>query len=138
MTFTISTDRADVDLDVVAEFLGAQAYWALGRPRDVIERSIAGSAVVVSAHDDAGMVGFGRVVSDEATFAWLADVFVLPRGRGRGIGRALVETAVGAPQVAGVKRVLLATADAHDLYRRVGFEPLSEPDRWMAITRDRA
>ncbi len=137
MTFTISTDRADVDLEVVVDFLTGHAYWAVGRSRAVIERSIEGSAVVVSAHDDGGMVGFGRMVTDGATFAWLADVFVLPHSRGRGIGRAVVDVALRAPEVVDVKRVLLATADAHDLYRRFGFERLSEPDRWMAITRDR-
>ncbi len=76
------------------------------------------------------------MVTDQATFAWLADVFVLPRARGRGIGRAVVDAAVRAPEVADMKRVLLATADAHELYRPVGFESLSEPARWMAITRE--
>lgn len=136
MTVRISTERTDVDLDVVVEYLSRESYWAAGRSRDVIERSIEGSAVVVSALDtDGRLVGFARLVTDGATFAWLADVFVLPEARGSGVGGALVDAAVTAPEVATVKRILLATADAHELYSRFGFEPLGEPARWMALTR---
>lgn len=138
MTVRISIDPADVDLDVVAGFLGREAYWAIGRSRDVIERSLEGSVVVVSAlESDGAMVGFARVVGDGATFAWLADVFVLPEARGRGIGAAVVEAALAAPAVMDVKRVVLATADAHGLYARFGFEPLAESERWMTVERGR-
>ena len=136
MTVRISTDPADVDLDVVAAYLGEESYWARGRSREVVERSIEGSLVVVTALDpDDRMLGFGRVVGDGATFAWLADVFVLAEARGRGIGAAIVDVALGAPGVAGVKRVLLATADAHELYARFGFRSLADPGRWMAVER---
>ena len=130
--YRISLDPADVDLDVVTSYLAGESYWAAGRSRDAVARSIANSAVVVSAFAPSGdQVGFARVVSDEATFAWLADVFVLEPHRGRRLGSALVRAAVDDPRVASVRRQVLATADGHRLYARFGFEVLDSPDQWM-------
>jgi len=127
---TFETDA--IDLDVVFTFLHHEAYWSKGRPREVFDQSIAGSALVVGAIDGQGLtVGFARVVSDRATFAWLCDVFVLDAARGTGLGKRIVDAAVGHPRVAGVKRHLLATSDAHGLYSQFGFEPLDSPERWM-------
>lgn len=116
------TDEPDVvDLDVVHGFL-VDAYWSPGVPREVLARAVAGS-LCLSALDGDDLVGFGRIVTDRATFAYLCDVFVLPDHRGRGIGKALARVAVEHPDLAGVRRYVLATRDAHGLYEPLGFRP---------------
>ena len=135
----ISLDPGRVDLDRVHHWLADDAYWALGRPRDVVERSLAGS-LVAGVYDGAGgqapQVALARVVTDNATFAWICDVYVDPEFRRRGIGgwlsAVLVEELV---ERRGVLRLLLATRDAHPVYARAGFEPLSGVWRWMEIDR---
>ena len=128
----ITFESDAIDMDVVFGFLRDEAYWSRGRSRDVFDRSIAGSALVVGALDSDGRtVGFARVVSDGATFAWLCDVFVVDHARGTGLGKTLVDAAVGHPRVSGVKRQLLATTDAHGLYAEFGFESLANPGHWM-------
>jgi GNAT superfamily N-acetyltransferase len=128
----ISTDPARVDVGAVHQWLSEESYWAAGRSIDTQRRAIEHSALVVGAYDAAGaQVGFGRMVTDLATFAWLADVYVVATARGTGVGTAMVRTIVQHPDVATVARQLLATRDAHDLYARFGFERLTEPDRWM-------
>ncbi|WP_309650188.1 GNAT family N-acetyltransferase [Nocardioides sp.] len=130
MTLEVSTDVTRIDVDQVHRWLSEDAYWALGRPRDVVERAIAGS-LNLGAYLDGRQVGYARVVTDHATFAWLCDVYVDPDARGAGVGRALL-TAVSAELTsAGVRRAMLATADAHALYREFGFEPLGETQKWM-------
>lgn len=125
----ISTDPADIDLDWLAPALSERAYWALGRPREVIERSIAGS-LCFSALDGEQMVGFARVITDGATFAWICDVFVDDARRGHGIGKRLMQAVVDEPRLAGLKRMVLAT-NTPEFYWPFGFEPLPNPDRWM-------
>lgn len=130
MTVRISTDPRDVDLDWLAAALSERAYWALGRSRDAIERSVAAS-LCFSALRGGRQVGFARVVTDEATFGWVCDVFVDETERGQGIGIRLVETIVGDPRLDGL-RLMLATRDAGELYQRYGgFEPLRNPERWL-------
>jgi len=126
----ISTDPADLDLDWLVPALSERAYWALGRSRTVIERSVAGS-LVFSALVGGRQVGFARVVTDEATFAWICDVFVDESARGRGVGKRLMAAIVGDPRLQGLRRMMLATQDAHGLYAGFGFEPLAEPGMWM-------
>ena len=126
----ISTDPADVDLDVVHGFLANDAYWCPGIPRDVVARAIAHS-LCFSARLDGAQVGFARVIGDRATFAYLADVFVLPAHRGRGIATALMAAVDTHPDLQRLRRFMLATADAHALYARHGFVPLSRPERFM-------
>jgi GNAT superfamily N-acetyltransferase len=130
--YLISTDRARLDIDAIHAFLNRESYWARGVERERVERSIAGSLCFGAYRDDV-QVGFARVVTDRATFAWLADVFVVAAERGRGVGKLLVEAVVDHPDVRPVRRILLATADAHGLYERYGFGPLERTERFMAV-----
>jgi GNAT superfamily N-acetyltransferase len=127
---TVSTDPALLDVDAIHRWLSTDAYWALGRPREVVDRAVAHS-LNFGAYDDGTQVGYARVITDRATFAWLCDVYVDPSRRGEGVGTTLIE-AVSA-ELAGlrVRRAVLATADAHAVYARFGFTPLADADRWM-------
>ncbi len=131
--YEIDTDPARLDVARVHQWLSTDAYWALGRPADIVARSIAGSLCFGLYGVDGVQVGFARVVTDKATFAWLCDVYVAPSARGLGLGTWLVQVGRDQVQTMGVKRILLATADAHDVYSRVGFAPLANPHRWMEI-----
>ncbi len=128
--YVISSDPRRLDVALVHEFL-ARAYWSVGLPRDVLERALAHS-LVFGLYGPAGQIGFARIVTDHATFAYLADVFVLEAFRGRGLGKWLVEVTVTLPELQGLRRWLLATADAHELYRRFGFTDAA-PGRLMEI-----
>jgi GNAT superfamily N-acetyltransferase len=130
--YVISTDRSRLDLDAVHAYLSEEAYWSPGVPRAVVERSIEHSLNFGLYRGDE-QVGFARVVTDYATFAWLADVFVLREHRGAGLGKWLVETAVSHPELRGLRRWILATGDAHELYARFGFEPTAGDARFMAL-----
>jgi GNAT superfamily N-acetyltransferase len=137
--YEISTDPARLDRAAVARFLREEAYWSTGIPAAVVERAIDGS-LVFGLYRSTEQVGFARVVTDRATFAWLADVFVVAPHRGRGLGRWLVETVLAHPDLAGLRRVLLATEDAHTLYERHGFRRLDDAQaaRFMTIEHDPA
>lgn len=126
----ISTDRGRLDIDLIHQFLSTSAYWALGRTRETVARAIENS-LPFGIYEGGKQVGFARVISDYATFAYLADVFVLPAFRGRGLSVWLMEVIDRHPQLQGLRRWLLATKDAHELYRKSGFSELKEPDRWM-------
>jgi GNAT superfamily N-acetyltransferase len=130
--YEISTDPARLDLDLIHRYLSEESYWARGRSRGEIERAIEHS-IPFGAYRDGLQAGFARVVSDRATFAWLADVFVLPSHRGQGVGKRLVQTVLEHPELRPMRRWLLATADAHGLYRRFGFDSLQGAGRFMAI-----
>ena len=125
----ISTDPSEVDLDWLHAALSERAYWALGRRREVVERSVANS-LCFSAFDGERQVGFARVVTDQATFAWICDVFVNDDRRGQGIGKALMAAITGDPRLAGLKRTVLATSSP-EFYTPFGFEALDRPERWM-------
>ena len=128
----ISTDRARLDVDWIHASL-RETYWAKGIPRDVVERSLANS-MVFGAYDGERQIAVARVITDHATFAYLADVFVDPAYRGRGIGVALMRAIRAHPDLQNLRRWLLATANAHGLYQKFGFTPLAEPSRFMEIT----
>jgi len=125
----ISTDPSRFDLDVIHGYL-ARSYWAAGIPRETVERSIAGS-LCFGAFDGDRQIGFARVVTDRATFAYLADVFVLEEFRGRGVATRLMQAIVAHPELQNLRRWLLVTRDAHPLYEKFGFRPLEKPDRHM-------
>jgi GNAT superfamily N-acetyltransferase len=129
-SFEISTDKSRLDLDRITGFL-AGSYWASKRPREVIERSIVASLCFGAYRKaDGAQVGFARVVTDGATFGWVADVYVDPTCRGEGLGKALMQTIIDTPQLRGMTLVL-TTRDAHGLYAQFGFEVLAEPGNWM-------
>jgi GNAT superfamily N-acetyltransferase len=127
--FTISTDPARLDLDVIADML-TRAYWAQGRTRDMIARYVQHS-LVFGLYDGEKQIGLARVVSDYTTFAWLCDVFIHEDYRGHGLGKWLMETVHSHPDLQGLRRWLLATRDAHGLYAQFGWTPLAHPERWM-------
>jgi GNAT superfamily N-acetyltransferase len=128
----ISTDPSRLDVREVHRFLTEDSYWARGRSFEVQARAIEHSHLVVGAYDPVGQqVGFARMVTDLATFAWLADVYVLPDSRAGGLGTAMVRTIVEHPDVVDVRWQFLATQDAHDLYRRFGYTAIADPDFWM-------
>jgi len=127
--YRISTEKAELDPAVIHEFL-RNSYWAKGIPRDVVDRSIENS-LCFGLYDGGSLVGFARVISDSATFAYLSDVFVLESHRGKGLATWFMETVMAHPDLQGIRRWMLATADAHGLYRKVGFTELSRPERIM-------
>ena len=120
---------------MIHDYLSNTSYWAAGRTLEVVQRSIENSLCFglykTSADTSEQQIGFARVVTDYATFAWLADVFVLEEYRGQGLAKWLMEVIIAHPQLQGFRRWLLATRDAHELYRRFGFSELNEPARWM-------
>jgi GNAT superfamily N-acetyltransferase len=128
--YIISTDDTRLDIALIHDFLSNRSYWAKGRARATIEHSIANS-LAFGVYHASRQVGFARVITDYATFAYLADVFILEDERGNGLGKWLIETTVQHPQLQGLRRWLLATQDAHSLYQQYGFIELQWPERWM-------
>ena len=127
--FTISTDPTRLDVEAIADML-ARAYWAKGRTRDVIARYIQHS-LTFGVYEGDRQIGLARVVSDYTTFAWLCDVFIHEDYRGHGLGKWLIETVHSHPDLQGLRRWMLATRDAHGLYKQFGWNPLATPERWM-------
>ncbi|MES1156667.1 MAG: GNAT family N-acetyltransferase [Alphaproteobacteria bacterium] len=120
------------DLDVIHGFL-TETYWSPGIPREIVERACANSICAIARNDAGALIGFARAVSDRATFAWVADVMVLPAHRGKGLGRALVASLQAHPELQNLRRWVLGTRDAHGVYAALGFTPLGAPDRYMEI-----
>lgn len=129
--YEITCDRTRLDVGAIHGFL-SQAYWSTGIPRTVVERAIANSLCFGVFHQGQ-QVGFARVITDKATFAYLADVYILPEHRGKGLSRRLMEQVIQHPDLRGLRRILLATRDAHALYAKFGFKPLAAPERIMEI-----
>ena len=127
--YTISTERSRLDIVSIHAFL-TNSYWSPGVPIEIVERAIANSMPFGLYHREV-QVGFARVISDKATFAYLADVYVLEAHRGKGLSKWLMEVIQADPQLQGLRRFLLATLDAHELYRRYGFTALANPARMM-------
>ncbi|HZR64831.1 MAG TPA: GNAT family N-acetyltransferase [Terriglobales bacterium] len=126
----VSTDRGRLDINLIYEFLSKRSYWAEGVPRDVVEHAIENS-LCFGLFEGGRQVGFARAITDYATFAYLADVFVLESHRGRGLSKFLMECIVKHPKLQNLRRWMLATKDAHSLYAKFGFAPLEQPERFM-------
>ena len=127
---SITTDPAAIDRDRLFRFLHERSYWAKGIPRAVMERSLERS-LCFTAREDGEMVGFARVVTDGAVFAYLADVYVEEAARGKGIGKQMMAAISAHPVLQGLRRFMLTTQDAHGLYAQFGFTALNVPERHM-------
>jgi GNAT superfamily N-acetyltransferase len=128
--YLITTDRSRLDVALIHKFLSNESYWAGERSIEVVKRSIDNS-LCFGVYVNTQQVGFARVVTDFATFAWLADVFVVSDHRGHGLAKWLMEVILAHPELQGFRRWVLATKDAHSLYARFGFIPLHRAERWM-------
>lgn len=128
--YRISTDNNLLDIPLIHDFISNESYWAQGRPIGIVARALDHS-LNFGLYQKNQQVGFARVVTDFATFAWVADVFVLPAHRGQGLSKWLMEAVLSHPELQGFRRWVLATRDAHSLYARFGFIPLHRPERWM-------
>jgi GNAT superfamily N-acetyltransferase len=131
--YQISSERERMDVEAIHAFL-TRTYWARGIPRETVQRAIDHS-ICFGVFQGQAQVGFARVVTDQATFAYLADVYLLDEHRGQGLARRLVQAVLAHPRLQGLRRWLLVTRDAHALYRPHGFEPVAHPDRIMEIHR---
>lgn len=129
--FSISTDKNKLDVDFIQAFL-TRTYWAEGIPREVVIKSINGS-LSFGLYHLGKQIGFARMITDAATFAYLADVFIIEEFRGKGLSKWLVEVILSHPELQGLRRIMLATKDAHGLYAQFGFTGLAIPERWMNI-----
>jgi len=131
---TISNRNSDLDLDMVYGFLSQETAWAQGMPRETFERAVSGS-LCFGGYLDGQQIAFARVITDEATFAYLCDVFVLPAYRGNGYASALMMHIFARPSLAGLRRIVLVTTDAHHVYEPHGFTALANPERYMELHR---
>ncbi|OKJ11864.1 GNAT family N-acetyltransferase [Kitasatospora sp. CB01950] len=132
--YTVSTDPTLLDRESVHRWLSEDAYWALGRAREKQDLAIDHSLNFGLYEETSGtQVGYARVVTDRATFAWLCDVYIAPAARGRGLGTALTAAVRDGLAALGLRRLMLATRDAHEVYAKVGFNPLALPEKWMIL-----
>ena len=132
MDYEVSTDKTRLDIDLIHNFLSKESYWAKNIPRAVVERSIENS-LCFGAYDGPQQVGFTRVVTDYAVFAYIGDVFVLPHHRGHGVSKMIMQAIRSHPDLQGLRRWHLLTRDAHALYRQFGFREIEVPARHMEI-----
>jgi GNAT superfamily N-acetyltransferase len=132
--YTITTNRAAFSIEYIHRYLSTQSYWAEGIPLQTVQKSVEGSlSFGVFCNDQ--MMGFARVITDKATFAYLADVFIDESFRGKGLSKWLMEVIMGHPDLQGLRRFMLATRDAHGLYSQYGFTGITNPERLMQIVR---
>ncbi|HZS06927.1 MAG TPA: GNAT family N-acetyltransferase [Blastocatellia bacterium] len=132
-TISVSTDKSRLDIEVIHRFLFG-SYWAEGVPIEVVRKSVENS-LRFGVYDGESQVGFARIISDFATYAYLADVFILESHRGRGLAKLLMKEIMNHPELQGLRRFALATRDAHGLYRQFGFTELRKPESQMEIAR---
>jgi GNAT superfamily N-acetyltransferase len=133
--YVLTTDKSRLDVTAIHAFL-ARSYWSPGVSREIVERSIANSLCFGVLHGGA-QVGFARVITDKATYAYLSDVYILESHRGRGLGKRLMAFIQSQEDLRGLRRFMLATNDAHGLYRQFGFKELANPSRMMEIVAKR-
>jgi len=128
--YTISTDRTKMNVDLIHSYLSNQSYWAKNIPKEIVNRSIENS-LCFGVFLNIEQVGFARVISDFATYAYIADVFILEPHRKKGLSKLLMQAILEHSALQGLRRIALATHDAHDLYKKFGFTAFAKPDRWM-------
>jgi GNAT superfamily N-acetyltransferase len=134
MNITISTDKAKLDIPLIHNFLSEDSYWAKKIPLEIVERGIENS-LNFGVYDGEKQIGYARVVTDYASFAYMADVFILQAYRGNGFSKRLVQFILEYPTLQGLRRWMLGTADAHTLYQKYGFKELANPDRFLEIAK---
>jgi GNAT superfamily N-acetyltransferase len=132
--YCISLDPAELQFDVIHGFL-TRCYWSPGISKEVVEKAARNSLTVGAYHSSGKQVGFARMVTDHATFGYLADVFVLEEHRGKGLSVAMTKALLEIPEVKGFRRIMLATRDAHGVYERCGFQRIEDPAPFMQIRR---
>ena len=130
--YSVSTDRNKLDLSLIHEFLSTQAYWCLNIPFATVKRSVDNS-FCFGVYQGDKQVGFARVITDFATIAYLGDVFILPEHRGQGLSKLLVAEIMAHPDLQGMRRWILLTGDAHELYRQYGWKPIVNPNLYMEV-----
>ena len=130
--FYISTDQSKMDIETIHQYLSEESYWAKEIPRETVEKSIANSFCFGVFYKDQ-QVGFAKVITDFTTIAYLGDVFVLEKFRGLGLSKLLMENIMAHPKLQALRRWILLTADAHELYRKFGWDTIKNPARWMEI-----
>ncbi|MBV8253260.1 MAG: GNAT family N-acetyltransferase [Chitinophaga sp.] len=131
--YSVSTDTEKLDVDLIHHFLSTESYWAQNIPRELVEKSIAGS-LCFGLYHGSEQIGFARVITDQAVFAYLADVFVLQAWRGKGLSKFLMRTIMAYPTLQRLRRWMLTTTDAHGLYKQFGFEPLGDTSKLMQVS----
>jgi GNAT superfamily N-acetyltransferase len=130
--FSISTDKQLLDVSFIHEYLSANAYWSKGIPMHTLQKAIQNS-MCFGLYEGKKQVGFARVITDMATIAYLGDVFITPEYQGKGLGKWMIEEIMKHPELQGMRRWILLTSDAHELYRRHGFTDLADPTKWMEL-----
>lgn len=130
--YIISTDKARLNVDLIHRYLSEESYWAQNIPRELVEKSI-NHSLCFGIYQCDEQVGFARVISDFTIFAYLADVFILPMHRGKGLSKKLMQAIVAHPDLQGLRRIMLGTRDAHGLYAQFGFLPLDKPESFMQL-----
>jgi len=131
MRFRVSTDLAEMNFALIHDYI-ARSYWAKGRPEKVMRKAMENS-LCFAVFDDKQQIGFARMVTDSATFGYLADVFIIPACRGRGASKVLMEKVISHPDLQGLRKIMLTTRDAHGLYRQYGFTAIADPFTLMEI-----
>lgn len=129
--YKINSDNSLMDIDAIHSYL-SRSYWAENVPRDIVKKAIRNSLCFGVFHNTV-QVGFARLITDSATFAYLADVYILEEHRGKGLSKKLMKEVINHPELQGLRRMVLATADAHTLYEKFGFKPLGEPQKFMEL-----
>lgn len=134
-SYMISTDKGKLDIALIHDYLSNHSYWAQGRTLDTVKRSIEGS-LCFGMYSGNEQVAFARVITDHATFAYLADVFIVEQHRGKGLSKMLMKEIISHPGLQGLRRWMLGTKDAHTLYEQFGFSLVAQPERWMERSDD--
>ncbi|WP_313600068.1 GNAT family N-acetyltransferase [Epilithonimonas vandammei] len=128
----ISTDKSKMDIEIIHKYLSEESYWAKGISKEIVEKSVANSFCFgVFYHDR--QIGFAKVITDFTTIAYLGDVFILDKFRRLGLSKLLMENIMNHPELQGLRRWILLTADAHELYKKFGWDNIKDPARWMEV-----
>jgi GNAT superfamily N-acetyltransferase len=130
--FCISTEKTKLDIDAIHEFLSTKAYWCLNIPKEKVLTSIQNS-ICFGVYEDKKQIGFARIITDYSTIAYLGDVYILEEYRGKGLSKWLISTIMDFPSLQGLRRWILLTGDAHELYRKYGWTDIADPSKWMEL-----